>query len=481
MHCSMLGSIGQRVYQVSKRCMGLKGGRSLGKRIEFLGLRKRLAAYTHIEFVWRICTFAALAAGILAADEFNGDLTRDVAIGILLILLSLFVDQLLTTYTSAGQRDALANVQEQIIHAIDRNFSLEVMSGSDAVERLAQRIVNAVEVKNTFVGYQSGSSDAAAINKNAIDVYLEFFGGRGELWTDLVGFKELHGRRFRSLYTSIRNKKIGRLSEASHVVRILRHNIPVLNFTIIYYTGYSPEREVIFGWLHGSSVHGRGLYRSTQPMVIDLFESYYDLLTSYNLQGDVNIDYEASEPQGMFKGLTRVDKAGRWLCYGYRDDGSDGEYCKDEIDPVSISVFDIRFRDDDVHISGRVYWYKTRKTENIGPRVEDISFRDDKMFLEYKKGGPVNTRGICVYKFRIVESTREDLLVEGYLQNDCCNYRVQLKGIRIGDQYSNFKDIVPEEINTLHSLYKNNMHLAEIAKNLPDVPKDEKDADLSVP
>lgn len=201
--------------------------------------------------------------------------------------------------------------------------------------------------------------------------------------------------------------------------------MPVLNFSIFYYATAYDEREVVFGWLHSDIASNRRLFRSKDPHIVGIFEDFFNLLSQYRIQDDVEIDYSS---ENIRRKSELSDRRGWWYCVGCKE--------SDLSKPVSEAVFRIEFLEHGVEIDGEAYWTEQYNKqapgrESISHKSDKVSYTQTKMFLEYKEPGD-GRRSICVYNF---STSEEGAVLKGYLQDNNSSERIQLFGIRIKDEY----------------------------------------------
>ncbi len=374
--------------------------------------------------IWTVATFLIIdPVDLFSFDEERG---RRFELGIVMVtlLLSLMADQILAAIGFRNTRSAFAQSHDEILAAIEGSSQVQAFGTQTAFEQhILNRVASAVEVKNTFVGYKSARGNPAAEDPNSIECYARFFDSAGasskpKRWVDIVSYNEFFGPR----YVLLANRLKRLDGSARHVARVIRHNIPLLNFTIFYYDSFVEEREVVFGWLHSDVSHNRRLFRSTDPALIDMFEDVFTLLSQYRLQDDVEIRYGEDIP---LLGSMVADRRGWWYCVGLMD----GD---ERI--VSESLFRISFREHGAEIDGIVRWrarYGGQRPgiEYISHKSDKLSYTSNKMFLEFKSSD-LDRRGICVYNF---SATRGKAIMNGYLQDAGSSERIQLHGIRIDE------------------------------------------------
>lgn len=351
-----------------------------------------------------------------AKDNFN------LVVVVLGVLLSLMVDQIATAYYAKGTRDDFAASHDEILTAIEWSSELQSFSHQRAFEEhILTRISSATEVKNTFIGFKSANGNAGALNPEAIRCYKRFFsdpasGSTPKVWTDIVSYNEVFGPRYDELKQVLKNHVVG---PRRHIIRTVKHNIPLLNFAIFYFDSHDDGQEVVFGWLHSDISSNRRLFRSKDPDLIKLFEDFFVLLSQYRLQEDIEVNYNSHNPLANSK---VADRQGWWYCVGTSKDKKE----------VSEAVFRISFRESGVEIDGAVNWRsrygaQISEWEQMNHKSEKISYTYNKMFLEYKNTDG-SRKGICVYNFfNVLGEAR----MHGYLHDDGSAERVQLAGVKL--------------------------------------------------
>jgi len=401
---------------------------SIGSSATFIAeLSARIIVFLGI---WVVAAYLVIDpwGQIDVSDRFKA--TFDLAVVILTILLSLIADQILTSVYGKRARDEISESHDLIISAIEGTSQVQTFGNQSAFEQhILHRVASAVEVKNTFVSYKVANGNPNALDEANLECYRRFFASGNEKrilgprrWTDIVGYNEFFGPRYEELQKILPRDQ----AQTRHIVRVIRHNMPVLNFTIFYFDSFSDEREVVFGWLHSDIVSSRRLFRSNNSNVIDMFEDFYNLISQYKIQDDVDLDYSSDN---IRRKSEMSDRRGWWYCVGLRGSGSS--------EPVSESVFHIEFLEHGVEIDGEVRWmskYNDQEPvrESINHKSDKVSYTTTKMFLEYKEPD-FGRRGICVYNF--ATSTKGAVLT-GYLQDHNSAERIQLFGVRIREEYT---------------------------------------------
>lgn len=372
--------------------------------------------------LWTVATFLLLDPVDLFSFDEGFERQFELGVVVATLLLSLMADQILAAIGFRNTRHAFAQSHDEILAAIEGSSQVQAFGTQMAFEQhILNRVASAVEVKNTFVGYKSARGNPAAEDPNSIECYAKFFEATGtspkpKRWVDIVSYNEFFGPRYQTL-----GDRLGKLGgNARHIARVIRHNIPLLNFTIFYYDSFVEEREVVFGWLHSDVSHNRRLFRSTDSALIDMFEDVFTLLSQYRLQDDVEIRHGEEVP---LMGSMVADRRGWWYCVGL----SDGD---EKV--VSESLFRISFREHGAEIDGIARWrteYGRQRSgiEHISHKSDKLSYTSNKMFLEFKSSD-LDRRGICVYNF---STNRDRAVMHGYLQDAGSSERIQLHGIRI--------------------------------------------------
>jgi len=313
-----------------------------------------------------------------------------------------------------GMKDSQELI-EGLKNEIRNSFNVECIESDRAIsDYMSDRMKSAINVTNTFVGLGEPSRNADSASKSVLDLYRSFFSNNGKIWTDAVSINELTGPRYRSI-------SIAAQSEPDHRIVLLRHSIPVLNFTIIDFG--SGRKEVLFGWNYSTRSASKNLFLSDETELIRSFESYFESLEKYKTE-EFKIDYSAQiESEDRFKKRKFVDRSGEWITIGF-----DGKKV------VSVAHFKVLFMQHQAEITGIAHWtnkYPDREQkfgiEEFQHDSTDVSYADKKIFLEYAANSS-RRRGICVYNFK--KRNGEDRL-EGYMQDEGQENRVQLIGYRL--------------------------------------------------
>lgn len=162
-------------------------------------------------------------------------------------------------------------------------------------------------VRNSLVGMP----EAEVYEEQVSSVYAEFFAAspRGR-WLDLASFAELFGSRFRQKLP----KSVGK----RHVVKSLRHSVPLVNCTVL--TRNDDTEVAYFGWSFVTPKDSAPVFRTEDPKLVALFRDYFDMLwANRTTKGDGHISY--ANGRGQVQGIDVVDRFGRWVTVAtVRDD-----------------------------------------------------------------------------------------------------------------------------------------------------------------
>ncbi len=341
-----------------------------------------------------------------------------IVIAFLSLLAGLLVDRLNQSATSMRDMELTFDRYINVIENIDASFNIQKISRQSVVRSyFLERIPLAIMVRNTFIGSGYPVSDEEAAGKDIVDFYEKFFENKGGKWIDAVGMNELSGPRFKAL-------KRPKRESSRHMIFLMRHSMPVINFTLIKYEDKSFPQEVIFGWQYAEANSSDFLFKSDDQEIIEAFSDYFDALHKYALD-EFDVDYTVTDQNKaarLVKNSNVVDRSGCWITIGYKGDRVN-----------SIACFDLNFKRHQAYIFGQALWIDGLKNGDKYLGIEEmahsdgkVSYTDNKVFLEYGGKG-VNRWGICVYNFK--KQHGEERVV-GYLQEDGSPDRVQLIGFK---------------------------------------------------
>lgn len=230
--------------------------------------------------------FVAAAYFIIKPEELFGLSNEDsqdytLVVLALTLLLTFIADSIASSISGWVSRNSMAESHDQIMAAIEGRSDVMAFGSQAAFERhIESRISLAIEVRNTFVSFRTASGNPNASEEAALKCYKAFFEAEAasttRTWIDIVSYNEVFGPRFSEL--NRREVMTPKLS-ARHVLRVIRHNIPTLNFTLIYYDLFSQRSEVVFGWMHSDVTTHHKLFRSVDPNIIQMFERLFDLMS----------------------------------------------------------------------------------------------------------------------------------------------------------------------------------------------------------
>lgn len=385
-------------------------------------------------------------------DETQRPLVRTIAnlvlpliLLVFLLWLSSYLEDLITELQRPKQDSNIDRKVQQIAKALTagnaeqmRRLSMghrvrEIGNSIECIDTIMREMEGADRVQNTFVTFQ----DAPEYEEAVAPVYEHFFRtNRNGIWQDLISYPEVFSKRFEMPLTDD-------LVGTRHHVRILRHNVPLINFMIIY-KDEEPVSAYI-GWVH--EVDSRSpIFATRDRALARLFRRHFVRLwegkTFHGREGDpvnktIHVNY--NKPIGKrFEGIDLVRKFGQWmtLSFGVAADGSIIEYSQGIVCiQLKHGTASVRGRvrraangDEQIesnisthHITGDLTVFRMVQTANN--LYFDYTVRD---FLDFPDG-------FCLYRF--VERDKKDA-IEGFHVNDQSRVRRELIGLRIGDEIS---------------------------------------------
>jgi len=170
---------------------------------------------------------------------------------------------------------------------LNRSFDCRYLGGKDdGLAYLMMSVGKAKKCYNTFVAYgvRDDEHDPLLFADQALEdmaeCYLEMLKRPNTLVANLI-----YGPTTK--FAKIINKKVkaskGDVIKGTHLTKVLKDEIPILNFTIIEYSDKKEDREVIFGWGHHKDDWTGSTFISGDPHLVSTFMSYYKCLSSKDL------------------------------------------------------------------------------------------------------------------------------------------------------------------------------------------------------
>ncbi|GAA6176986.1 hypothetical protein [Sulfitobacter pacificus] len=247
-------------------------------------------------------------------------------------------------------------------------------------------------------------------------------------WIDIVSPAQLFSER----YSEIKVPK-SRIS-GRHIVKVLRHSTPIINFIILE---RSPsDREVYFGWVSG--VTGVPVFKSSDEITIRTFEKYFKSLERHRLWGDpTSVDYTNRKLGGQITRSDLVDKLGNWVTLSIRD----GKvhtfgFFKIELSDGRINPEDSGY----LEIFGEVFTEELRFQSEINHGKQHIAHYTNKVFIEYGNEPKIRI-GFCFYEFS--NSSRRAGLqaehIDGFFIDERDTVRNDILGFKVGKDFD-FED-----------------------------------------
>lgn len=185
------------------------------------------------------------------------------------------------------------NVDLSRSHTIDVSNDLKHRSDcryiggkDDGLEYLATCLGKAKKVYNTFISYglRDVEIEPLLFSDNALDsiskAFLDMLKRENTLVSNLVTIDAVKFPQ--KINDKIKDAKDGEIN-GSHLVGILKENIPIINFTILEYSDKAEDKEVIFGWGHHKHDWTGSTFSSGDPHVINMFMYHYKCLSKTSL------------------------------------------------------------------------------------------------------------------------------------------------------------------------------------------------------
>jgi hypothetical protein len=346
------------------------------------------------------------------------------ALGFYSLIVALIVDRVAAGFQRSSDLAQLETSYKRILGGftqlktdIAHSFSVQYAGTADtAAPVVVSKILQASHVKNTFVNIGGSEYSSSVQNRLIASTYKDFlFGHDQNVWQDIVSVNELFDGRFTSI-----KKTDGPYGH--HTVGVLRHNMPLINFTLLAKPGQDFS-ELYFGWLHDTANRSSDIYYSEDRKLIETFEDYFDLLWRDKTHEQIKIHYE-DEPNVRLNKSETVNKKGHWCTFAFKN----GKL--DEVE--SFGVFEIDFRDTRPVVSGFVFNVDLSRKSEINHT--SIVHTGNKLYFEFQGERLRNRReGFCVYEFSKCLG-REVIL--GYFVDNRERERRDLIGIKIEEEKS---------------------------------------------
>lgn len=333
------------------------------------------------------------------------EVDKSISVSILLLIFILIIERVSFLLKDIEQRRMLDSIQNTISANLHNNIDNQVMEYDKAIEILGEDLVHAHSVKNTFV--RNGNKDFHNRKNQQLvqKTYLDFLSKPNVIWEDIVGINDFESLRYDEINRFEKDKLEGDL-----VIHITKKNPSVLNFIVLYF--HDRKKEVFFGW-----GEDRKIVRSSNDVIVEIFESYYDNLVS-NSYNFVELVSDINQPQ---KHNRFVNKCGSWATLTVDENKKVSSY----------GYLQMEVRDRRLEIGGIVKWKSPEQIEDMNAvfHHREISYSGDCIFLEYMTQ---NKRGICVYKFRRDMADNKDKIV-GYILDES-GKKVDLYGVRLNPE-----------------------------------------------
>jgi len=292
----------------------------------------------------------------------------------------------------------------------------------DVVTAIVADVSAATEVQNTLVGVPHISAYEGQVKK----IYEAFFKGSDDgQWLDLASYKEAFSGRFGI-------KMRGSLVGDRHIARILRHNVPLINFTIIR---SDHATKVYFGWVFTGVKSDSPVFYSEDPDLTAMFGSYFDLLWNEKTTGDDgHVKYDSG--RGVLQDIDVVDKVGRWVTVAHAM--KDGE-------PVieSYAVLDIAY-EGKMTIKGDIFKPDGGLSRKGGIHAKKCYVSLNRVNFDYALNRS-DTRypGRCLYAF---EPGDDHDTLSGFFVNDQTRVWKDVVGIKVAGRPSHSSLSVKQEL-----------------------------------
>lgn len=321
-----------------------------------------------------------------------------------------------------GLRDQLNTVENHTVKlqaGLDQGRSLllrekgvtYVGATNDVViPRIQAELQGATKVRNSLIGVP----ESGVYHDDARELYHNFFSKNlTAQWLDLASYREIFGARFRF---KLPHGVVG----ARHILRVLRHSVPLVNCLIV--DRHGEAAIVFFGWTFDSNSLTAPVFVSTDKRLINMFAEHFEFLWNQKTTlRDILVDYSDGD-QGSVKEPTIVDKLGVWLTVGFDNVGG-------AFDVESFGIVEIRYGTSGAKITGSIYRPDGSFKEPIDSQNIVVSM--NRIVFDY---GPSQHRrdlpGSCSYSFYFDAGTA---FLKGFFANSQTRRWKEVLGLRIED------------------------------------------------
>ena len=324
----------------------------------------------------------------------------------------------------------LAQQIRQINTSVSGKMIVECLGSGNRMYSVAEELASsAIKIRNTFVGIDESYTSSSDV----IKIYNLFFKRPDTTWYDIVSINELFSGR----YDKISKPEIKR--ERMHEIVVLRHSIPLINFTIFSFAGDRKD-EVLFGWAYGRSYGVNKVFLTNDTDIVTMFETLFDILWYKKRMAHIIVNYEAEGAARLLSKSTSktVDKQGFWYTQSYTNKTL-----------RTTAVFHINFVGGVPIIDGIVADAKAQKIiEEISHRSShQIDHSAEKIYVEYESDRELNrVKGFVLYKF--AKHLGRDI-VSGLVLDERIGGVAYIMGLRVNDPRG---EIAPD-INFLRSVH----------------------------
>lgn len=294
----------------------------------------------------------------------------------------------------------------------------------DAIRILKSKIRRAVNVRNTFIGIHDAEDDVN-YQVGICSLYAEWIGNpNSKEWIDISGPAQLFSERYKNIKVN-RSRIYG-----THIIKILRHSTPIVNFVIFEYG--KNDKEVFFGWISGTS--RSAIFSSSHPETVKVFERYFRALERHRLWGkQIVVDYNAKSPSNRVgQRGDLVDKIGKWLTISVRD----GEIKTFGFFEIDISKHGVSGqRAGTISINGYILTQDLTFFGDIKHGEDEIAHYANKIFIEYGNAKKSRT-GFCFYEFirNLADSRVEANQLEGFFIDENDSTRNDIFGFKVENE-----------------------------------------------
>lgn len=389
--------------------------------------------YSFLEYIKRkntllyriVFTIASSVSPIIAIFVFfillKGDVSNlgDVGKLLLAIVVAFAADRVLflmrelyEDYVKEVQYERTLSSLGQLETEVKLSSSVQYVGTPDISVKILENEIGAASiVKNTFVNIGGISNPRSSYNEKIRRIYETALSGEGtRVWKDIVSVNELFDPRYTSISPKGKSAKLH--------IGVLKHNIPIINFTICEYQNQN-RTDVYFGWLYSNPSRSIRIYRTSEPKIVSMFNDYFDILWNQKLVDDFYLDF-GKTGRARFVDSDVVDKVGVWFTMAYAPNG----------ELKNTALLRIKFRDAKARIEGIVS--NPDMTE-----IEQISHKDpvqsgERLYFDYSIRGINSWReGFCMYE--IGRYLGEDTLTGFYFDHKEGNKKISIIGRRIRD------------------------------------------------